>query len=677
MFLVGAQPGFNAGIDPDELAGDIDDRKDQDVVKYVSDNINKLFYMSSPSSFYVDADQVDQGSVNGTSQTLRHIIKNLDLKQYATVIFRHNSNNGNFTKYIFNTSIDLRDYPNLYFYFEPGAQLIQATGDEILIIYSPENILSSSRLQITEADMINFAVSGKINAAWWGFKPSANGGLNANAIQYAINSRPSRGATIYLHGGNYMVAPDVVDLSSCTNVSLTGAATGRSYASNLRPATILNFTKGAIGINAYTDVHPNKCNYNKITNLYIYGNSVLKHGIKISGTANTIEDTTVKGCTETGIWAKQAVNSLVLSRVSCEGNMGGTGYGFKISYGSVGNTILKVSSSNFRCNVIGVQIENITSAIFDNCVIESNTGTGLNLYKIAENQDVHEITFNNIWFENNGTVLTDYAVVIDSIKKNYNTWISKNIEFNNCHFHSSGKRYMNLQAVNYCKINDCYFAGGDNANGIQFNPDYAYAIEINNRKGPSNWKLSDGNAGALVIDKAITQGGTVPGWHSSGMMRSATGPTQTLWFGIDNIFDGTTDQVCKTTTYNIGGTSIMPEAYPILRAGSIIGCVVWRSYPILTGTITIQPWHISPSAGFGGKKIDYRQEGGGSIAFTMDSGDGTFLSHNYIVHELKNGSLQGGININAGEKIGIHIDADTSYTHINNSHTLIGLIIEY
>lgn len=163
-------------------------------LKYnLSDDRFELIYSSDSalkiSQYYeIDATQSDQGatSTNPNTMTIYDVATLVGTSKFATVHLAHNPNAGNQTYYTFDTSLDLTSYPFLFFDFDAGAIINRTTGDEILTMFSPENIKAQPNQQIFNADMISFAYGGTIQAGWWGIYVAAAD--NGTPLQYAINS---------------------------------------------------------------------------------------------------------------------------------------------------------------------------------------------------------------------------------------------------------------------------------------------------------------------------------------------------------------------------------------------------------------------------------------------------------------------------------------------------------
>ena len=161
-----------------------------------------------------NASDQDQGATaSGSGNTIYDIEAGLSADtNYAVLFFPHHMKDGATTKYSLDTSIDLSANTNLYFYFQPGAYLDQVTGDEVLTIYSPENIISPKTNKIFDGDMIDFSVGGTVYPEWWGI----DGTDDETEIGYAFNSLPSGVGVVQLGIKQYSIGSTITVPSNAT-----------------------------------------------------------------------------------------------------------------------------------------------------------------------------------------------------------------------------------------------------------------------------------------------------------------------------------------------------------------------------------------------------------------------------------------------------------------------------
>lgn len=169
------------------------------------------------SVYYPDPGQPDQGAPTGhASRTICDIVKSVGART-ATIYLRH-TGKADTTSYLFDTSLSLADdanttagfasYANIYLQIEPGAQLVRKTGDEVLKVSSPENLIASPRQRIANTDMLAFKQGGIIYPQWWGALGN-NIQNDSPAIQCAINCSKSSNSTVQLLPGRYRISETI------------------------------------------------------------------------------------------------------------------------------------------------------------------------------------------------------------------------------------------------------------------------------------------------------------------------------------------------------------------------------------------------------------------------------------------------------------------------------------
>ena len=553
---------------------------------------------------------------------------------------------------------------NIHLKVEGGAVLDVAVGKTLTINGSIDAGLYTI---FSGAGSVAINKALDLPAAWWGFDIDASGAVNAAAIQSAIDSY-SGGHTVRLHAGIFTTAPDVITLLGRTNITIRGASHMRGT-SLPDPGTRLLFTTGAVGIYMSGGLYDG---YSKVCDLHVHGNSVLDAGIKLGGAVQTVEDVTVSHCRNAGIWMCNYSTVCTINRVTATSCTGGTGYALYMSYDIGSNSTNKITNCRFQASVEGIRIESALRLSIDCCAVESNSSSGINIYK-RDGRSVSFVEITNSWFEDNGS--TGYCVIINS-QTQHATDCPNDILFRSCVFMGGpvNGMYVNFANVSRSWLEKCYFAGGDSANGLTIDTTYSRGIHVLDRRGLDNWYTP---AGKRCFETQLALG-TTPGFITSGINRATNGRTQTFWFGIDTITAATANQVCRPTVYAIGGLTMAPPAYPIFTTGALTGIIAWRTDLIAAGIITIRPYLIAVTDGFGGAVANLTIDGGAAVTMTMNNGDGAYLSE--VVEPRRFigvGAYAGGAPITAGKKLGVQIDADAAYVHTTNSYTLIGLVVEY
>lgn len=225
-------------------------------IKYnLSDDRFELLFSSGALAglspvYVIDASQADQGaaSTNANTYTVFDAAAAIGTTKNATLYFPHNPVAGNQTLFTFDTSLDLTSYPNLSLKMDQGAQFDRTTGDEVLTIYSPENLSIGDSQEITSVNMLAFANSGTVYADWWGAK--ADGSTESiDAINWALSSASS--VTVKLLSGEYVGTDDTIIIPTGCILSGQGKDNTTIKALSLGDSTPLvsNETTGS-----YTDI---------------------------------------------------------------------------------------------------------------------------------------------------------------------------------------------------------------------------------------------------------------------------------------------------------------------------------------------------------------------------------------------------------------------------------------
>jgi hypothetical protein len=207
---------------------------------------------------------------------------------------------------------------------------------------------------------------------------------NKTALQAAIDSLGTAGGTIYIPNGTYFVDPGIVIAHTKKCISIIGAGSGIAYDDN-EGGTTLKFSSQPIsGTSAigFTGADGSAGPYAKLSNLYLVGSSQVDYGIIINGNVE-LDHVVCSYFNVAGVWLKSWINSTLLNHVTCVNNIT---FGMLIGVGSVvasgsANTVLNVTNSTFRGNLVGVRCEQAQGYSFHNCVFESNKHEGLVLYQ--------------------------------------------------------------------------------------------------------------------------------------------------------------------------------------------------------------------------------------------------------------------------------------------------------
>jgi hypothetical protein len=172
--------------------------------KRYAENINATLQKVA-SAYYPEPSATDHGaSGSGSSLTIYDIITGAGVSKYVHIVLRHDGNS-NTTEYTLDTSIDLTLYPLVFIEFEPGAVLARTTGDEVLTLYSPKNIIASIQ-EITASDMLAFVKAGTVYPEWWGENTTPGTTDMTDAIQNAVSALSSVGAgEVKLSGETYFI----------------------------------------------------------------------------------------------------------------------------------------------------------------------------------------------------------------------------------------------------------------------------------------------------------------------------------------------------------------------------------------------------------------------------------------------------------------------------------------
>lgn len=156
--------------------------------------------------YFVDSTVSDQGAV--TAETDRSIKDMVDAigADNGTLVFMH-IGSGATTEYALDTSESIP--ANIRLLFMNGARLTQVTGDEVLTLDNPCQIMSGDRQQVTEDDMLAFTTDGPMTPFMYD-ADVADGATNAStAINYILGLTAPN---IRFPGGTYDIT-DALSLS--------------------------------------------------------------------------------------------------------------------------------------------------------------------------------------------------------------------------------------------------------------------------------------------------------------------------------------------------------------------------------------------------------------------------------------------------------------------------------
>lgn len=284
------------------------------------------------------------------------------------------------------------------------------------------------------------------------------------AIQAAIDfAGAAGGGVVFIPKGVYLCGTLT---NAIAGITLQGA--GSAYAYNTVEFAMTRIVAKAgttVGINfAPTEAvgtDPQGC---YIKDLEYDGNSIATYGIR-AGSTTILNRTGGRRC-QIGLHLTNGTNSAHLNQCYAVRN---TVYGLYVSGAS--STIFSVRNSNFGNNIgglgIGIRIEGGFLGSFSNCVIESNSGPGLSIYR-ANGFNTGFQAFKNCWFEDNGSS----AGFLETINIDAETRDEANapdhILFDRCRIATSvaGRRYHVIACAKDVEFRHCSWASSTHADAL-------------------------------------------------------------------------------------------------------------------------------------------------------------------------------------------------------------------
>jgi hypothetical protein len=346
--------------------------------------------------YWVDSSEADQGATAAAgSDTVKDYVDAIGTTKKATLMFEHDASAGDTTTYTFSTNETIPS--NIYLLVKPGAILSIDSG-KTLTVYSPENIIASSRQQIFSGlGAISFSSrGGQIYPEWW---YSGSGNYNS-AMSSAIASQPEEGIPIILQSGHYTFTSSIQPIAQ--NATTWNPLIILGQTSNTAQGTIDSYDEGQTvldfeGVSGF-DFTGREAHYIHLENLYIYGNNTaLTYGLefddKISGSVfrnlqfkNFENGIRHEGSTANGMWY------CLFDNIKSYYN---TSHGIYLSTDSNGTKFHRVISTNNTGNGILFNAVAIGPTI-DSSYFENNTE-----YGIRATTGLKFINILNSWFEGN------------------------------------------------------------------------------------------------------------------------------------------------------------------------------------------------------------------------------------------------------------------------------------
>ena len=365
---------------------------------------------------------------------------------------------------------------------------------------------------------INEKLQETVSGADFGMSPSATAAENKAALLAAINSS-AYGLCVYIPAGTYQIEGDITWTKQL--VEIRGVNSKYTYYPiALTEGTTLVFTSGTTGFSLVST----DSDFSAFRDITIDGSSTVATGIDIGG-CKYCANITVQNFTGIGIGLDTLTNSSIIENCGVFDN----GVGIKAASVSVGSiTPFTIKNCNVRRNYTGITIEGGTLIKIDKCIIESNTHLGLYV-NCQTGESVGQITIDNTWFENNGYVDGDYAVIVtqDTGGDVYN------VEFRNCLFDTPSYHDVFFQYGSYHSMYRCRFSlGGAKNINVGGNASYVQFVMCNRGigTGTSATNIDDSGTFTYIQDYPFqfTGPNLVTTWANDGTNPysgfTATGP---------------------------------------------------------------------------------------------------------------------------------------------------------
>lgn len=229
------------------------------------------------------------------------------------------------------------------------------------------------------------------------------------AIQNALNYANTSGiGEIYAPAGVYLTGEIAWPGNS---IALRGESCGYTYNSSGTPRTTFKAKAGCgtvFNLIQTGQIGDRTANY--ICDIQVDGTYNANYGISCSE-ANIFERVKVTGCLMAGIRFGNATNS---SRIINCALLSNFRWGLVVEGGST--TTYSVKNTNISLNNLGgANLEAGVVVNFSGCIIESNGGPGLRIYRPDSHYGViRGFSFDDCWFEDNASVAPYYTIVVDA-----------------------------------------------------------------------------------------------------------------------------------------------------------------------------------------------------------------------------------------------------------------------
>ena len=348
--------------------------------------------------------------------------------------------------------------------------------------------------------------SGALNVKWFG---AVGDGLTDETTAFT-NALSVASITLGIGNGAVEVPAGQYLLESITfpsgGLTLSGVSPAFSYDVQYPeiPAKLIARSAMTTLITIPGDASTPSTQAGKIQNIIVEGNGLAQFGIHIKQMVQ-VYNVRVQNCLSSGLLG-ETLNSALIEKCAFLANYDG----ITITNGVDSSTRWALKDSIIRQNTgTGLKIHEAVNALVSNCVIESNTGNGVWIYKYTGEQ-ITQLTFDTCYLENNGASATDdtrYQLLIDSQTKDFSNGPSTYLNFNFCYFaqQNATQRAMMVRSVIWCSFLDPGIAGGTQADNIQLDT-WATAVVFKDRNG-GPVTLGSGNRSFEYVSDRSGDGG--------------------------------------------------------------------------------------------------------------------------------------------------------------------------
>jgi hypothetical protein len=350
-------------------------------------------------------------------------------------------------------------------------------------------------------------ISNVRRAEWFGASILQSGAVNSAAIQAALKSfpqvggNPPLGGTVKIGRGPFTCAPDVISFNNINSVQLEGEAPAWGYDTPYYAATALVFTAGTLGIQMSDSVSVTNSNYNTLKNIRVNGAGLISYGVRVNN-QQYLEGVSIESCTVAGLHVINATNSCTFQRCDFSFNTGASGVFVDNTLGyPAPTTVFSFLNCSMRANANGITLAVGVGAAFTDCVVESNTGYGLVVYRPTSTvwalPSLSGIDFNRCHFENNGTGGVQLFQVYMGLQAHGQQNNISGIIFKHCTV-SAGvvtQKYLNIDDASNIVFDNCLFIYSTASDSFTFNSTYANNIRF---------IADDPSTGAPTIAQRIT-----------------------------------------------------------------------------------------------------------------------------------------------------------------------------